>query len=264
MKDQLMILDVNVLLEYDMIAPTDLILQIEAHNSDGQAIISEALECGPSANICKVKSEGGIGQRVLIPMDRNFVCSYTARLQITRTSKDISSLGTVQRHLLPSEAVRCLMPSRYCHSDQLLSFVTSEFGDTTGGQRIAAIRDWIFDKIEYVSGASNSQTTAADTMIKRQGVCRDFAHILIALARASGIPARFVSVYAPYVIPQDFHAVAEVYLDNAWHLVDATRMAKADQIAMIGVGLDAAEVSFLSSYDPINFRSQSVQVMVVK
>jgi transglutaminase-like putative cysteine protease len=62
------------------------------------------------------------------------------------------------------------------------------------------------------------------------------------------------------VIPQDFHAVAEVYLDNAWHLVDATKMAKADQMAIIGAGLDAAEVSFLSSYDPINFRSQSVQV----
>ena len=260
MKDQLMILDINVLLEYDMIEPTDLILQIEAHNSEKQIVTNESLECGSGANICKVKGEAGIGHRVLIPMDRNFVCTYSARVEIKRSEPDISKLDTVPRYILPSEAVRCLMPSRYCHSDQLLGFVTSEFGGTTGGERIIAIRNWIFDKIEYVSGASNSQTTAADTMIKRQGVCRDFAHILIALARASGIPARFVSVYAPYVVPQDFHTVAEVYLDNAWHLVDATQMAKADQIAVIGVGLDAAEVSFLSSYDPINFRSQSVQV----
>jgi transglutaminase-like putative cysteine protease len=260
MEDQFMILDINVLLEYDMIEPTDLILQIEAQISEAQRVISETIQLGTVANIHKVKGEGGIGQRVLIPMDSNFVCTYSARLDIKRSEPDISNLSAAQRYLLPSEAVRCLMPSRYCHSDQLLGFVTSEFGHTTGGQRIVAIRDWIFDKIEYVCGSSNSQTTATDTMVKRQGVCRDFAHILIALARASGIPARFVSVYAPFVIPQDFHAVAEVYLDNAWHLVDATKMAKADQMAIIGAGLDAAEVSFLSSYDPINFRSQSVQV----
>ena len=100
--------------------------------------------------------------------------------------------------------------------------------------------------------------------VQRQGICRDFAHVLICLARASAIPARFASVYAPDVTPADFHAMAEVFLDSAWHLVDATAMARADATAIIGVGLDAAEVAFLSSYGPMQLISQTVDVSVAR
>ena len=84
------------------------------------------------------------------------------------------------------------------------------------------------------------------------------------LARAAAIPARFASVYAPYVTPQDFHAVAEVFLDGTWHLVDATGMAAPNQIVRIGVGMDAAEVPFLSSFGPAYMRVQTVDVQVVQ
>ncbi len=113
-----------------------------------------------------------------------------------------------------------------------------------------------------ISGSSTSHTTALDTFVQRQGICRDFAHVMICLARASAIPARFASVYAPAVTPPDFHAMAEVFLDDAWHLVDATGMAQPDATAIIGVGLDAAEVAFLSSYGPMQLISQSVEVSV--
>lgn len=258
-----MILDINVQLDYEMIKPTDLILQIEAANSTGQRVLKETLDLGATGQVGRVAAEAGIGQRVLIQMENHFVCSYAARIEIDRPVLDIASLAAVPPHQLSSEAVRALMPSRYCLSDQLLNFVTAEFGELTGGQKIAAMRDWIFNKFAYVSGSSNSNTTAIDSFVARQGVCRDYAHVLITMARASGIPARFVSVYAPYVTPQDFHAVAEVFLENEWHLVDATGMASADQIVRIGVGLDAAEVAFLSSYEMIGFRAQSVQVAVV-
>ena len=146
----------------------------------------------------------------------------------------------------------------------LQSFVNSEFGDSGGGQRIARLRDWIFESYSYVPGSSNGQTTAIDTFVQRKGVCRDFAHVLITLARASAIPARFVSAYAPYVTPQDFHAVAEVYLEGTWHLVDATGMAASNQIARIGVGLDAAEVAFLASFGQVDMRHQTVEVKIVE
>jgi transglutaminase-like putative cysteine protease len=92
---------------------------------------------------------------------------------------------------------------------------------------------------------------------------RDFAHVLITMARASTIPARFVSVYAPDVDPPDFHAVAEVYLDEAWHLVDPTGMAGPDTIARIGVGADAADVAFMSSFGMMTLREQTVSVIRV-
>jgi len=99
-----------------------------------------------------------------------------------------------------------------------------------------------------------------ETFVERKGVCRDFAHLMVSLVRASGIPARFVSAYAPDVVPQDFHAVAEVFLDGAWHLVDATGMATPAEIAKIGVGRDAADVAFLTSFGEAVFVHQSVQV----
>lgn len=259
----IMILDINVQLHYEMIKSTDLILQIEAQNSTGQRVLNETLDLGVTGPVARVAGEGEVGQRVLIRMEHDFVCSYTARIEIDRPVLDIASLAAVPPHQLPSEAVRCIMPSRYCLSDQFLNFVSAEFGHVTGGQKIAVMRDWIFENFEYAPGSSTGLTTVIESFVQRQGVCRDFAHVMIALARAAGIPARFASVYAPSVIPQDFHAVAEVFLDNQWHLVDATKMTEANQMARIGVGLDAAEVSFLSSYDPINFRSQSVQVDVV-
>jgi transglutaminase-like putative cysteine protease len=114
-----------------------------------------------------------------------------------------------------------------------------------------------------VPGSSNASTDALESFVSRQGVCRDFAHVLITLARASAIPARFVSVYAPSVLPQDFHAVAEVYLDDTWHLVDATGMAKGEEIAMIAVGRDATDTAFLTSYGDALLNRQTVQMAQV-
>ncbi len=86
---------------------------------------------------------------------------------------------------------------------------------------------------------------------------------MIALVRASAIPARFASVYAPNVEPQDFHAVAEVFLDGTWYLVDATGMAAGDEMAKIGVGRDAADTSFLTSYGQAQLNRQTVNVRPV-
>lgn len=176
---------------------------------------------------------------------------------------NISALPAVAPHLLPGDTVRYLMPSRFCPSDEFQTFVSAEFGTFEGGARIAAMKDWINRSFTYAPGSSNAQTTALETFVQRRGVCRDFAHVMITLARASAIPARFASVYAPGVTPQDFHAVAEIYLGGTWHLVDATGMAPADTIARIGVGMDAAEVAFLSAFGRIEYVEQSVSAVAV-
>ena len=103
-------------------------------------------------------------------------------------------------------------------------------------------------------------TGALDTLVSREGVCRDFAHVMIALLRASAIPARFVSVYAPGVQPQDFHAVAEIFLDGTWYLADATGMARPEAMAKIGVGRDAADVPFLTAYGNAEMQTQQIEV----
>ena len=153
------------------------------------------------------------------------------------------------------------MASRYCPSDRFVFFVNDEFAGLEGGALVIAMRDWIQHHFSYVPGASSQETTALDTFVSRQGICRDYAHVLITLVRACGIPARFASVYALGIEPQDFHAVAEVFLGGEWHLVDATGMAREGSMAKIGIGRDAADVAFLTAYGPAWMNSQSVSVV---
>lgn len=255
-------LDVDVHLKYQLCGPTDLLLQIEIADLADQKLQSSTLNTSDVDHIVTVTADDGLGQRLWIRTNGEFRCDYAARVIIDRPMLDISALQAVPPHLLPGDTVRYLMPSRYCPSDEFQSFVAAEFGDRQGGARITAMRDWINKAFSYVPGSSNAQTTALDSFVQRQGVCRDYAHVMIALARASTIPARFASVYAPGVTPPDFHAVAEVYLDGTWHLVDATGMAPADTIARIGVGPDAAGVAFLSAFGQITVMKQTVSVTV--
>ncbi|ABD55122.1 transglutaminase-like domain-containing protein [Jannaschia sp. CCS1] len=257
-----MILNIDVNLAYSIEQPVDLILQIQAPSFADQHVVSETFDLGNPEHVGRIAGEAGMGDRVLLSTATDFRFSYTAQIDVNRPALALEQLKAVAPHLLPGDAVRYLMPSRYCQSDELQSFVAAEFGHLSGGARIVAMRDWINQRYQYVPGSSTAQTTAIDTFVQRQGVCRDFAHVLIALARASAIPARFVSVYAPHVTPQDFHAVAEVFLDGTWHLVDATGMADASDIARIGVGMDAAEVAFLSSFGPMTMDTQTVSVSI--
>ena len=257
-----MILNIEAYLHYYFEQPSDLILQLEASKTGQQKILNANIAFSKIENFVRAPTEAGIGDRLLLRTEDHFSCRYTSRIEIERKPTDIASLPATPIHLLPGEAIRYLMPSRYCPSDEFQAFVSSDFGNLDGGARIAALSEWIHDHFAYVPGSSNAQTTALHTFVQRKGICRDFAHLLVTLARASAIPARFTSVFAPYVNPQDFHAVAEVFLDGAWHLVDPTKMARQEDIAIIGVGIDAAEVAFMTSYGFAEFREQSVSVSV--
>lgn len=257
-----MIFDINVHLRYRMSQPTDVLLQLEAAALPDQRLMAANIDLSDTAYFARTLAEDSIGHRIWIQVQGDFICDYTARVEVTRPVPDLSQLSTGSLHLLPGDVFKYLMPSRYCPSDEFQNYVIEEFGGLSGGARIMAIRDWIEGRFRYVPGVSTSQTTALDTFVQRQGICRDFAHVLITLARASAIPARFCSVFAPGVAPQDFHAVAQVYLDGAWHLVDPTGMASADSIAIIGVGQDAAHVAFLTSFNFAEFQEQSVSINV--
>jgi len=254
-------LDVNVHLRYQLSGPTDLLLHIEIADLADQRLHRSQLDTSDVEHLARVAADDGLGERIWLRANHEFSCDYTARVAIDRPVLDISTLQAVPPHLLPGDTVRYLMPSRYCPSDEFQSFVAAEFGHLQGGARITAMRDWIQQAFSYVPGSSNAQTTAVDSFVQRQGVCRDYAHVMVALARASTIPARFASVYAPGVTPPDFHAVAEVYLEGTWHLVDATGMAPADTIARIGVGPDASSVAFLSVFGQTTVINQTVSVI---
>ncbi|TCR68250.1 transglutaminase superfamily protein [Bosea sp. BK604] len=123
-----------------------------------------------------------------------------------------------------------------------------------------SILEWIAAEVDYVAGVSTPESSAAHTFTVRAGVCRDFTHLGITFCRALSIPARAVSAYSLDVQPPDFHAVMEVYLENAWWLVDPTRLAPIEGIIRIAHGRDAADTAFLTTDKACTVVSQTVQV----
>jgi transglutaminase-like putative cysteine protease len=139
-------------------------------------------------------------------------------------------------------------PSRYCESDTLFSTANSEFAGVHGKELLDAVSSWVGAHLSYVPGASQPTDGAVATMLAREGVCRDYAHLVVALLRALDVPARLASVYAPGLYPMDFHAVAEAYIEDAWQVVDATTLAPRGSLLRIATGQDASETAFLSQH----------------
>jgi len=159
-----------------------------------------------------------------------------------------------------------IYPSRYCQSDRLVKLAINEFGTLWQGHaRVQAIRDGVRQHVAFTSNTSNSKTSAVDTLIERVGVCRDFAHLMIALCRAVNIPARFATGtdYGadPSLGPPDFHAYVEVYLGDRWYIFDPSGTAIPMGCVRFGTGRDAADVAFATIFG--NVRSQAPQIRAV-
>ncbi|MDX6322740.1 MAG: hypothetical protein QOF52_2598 [Propionibacteriaceae bacterium] len=146
------------------------------------------------------------------------------------------------------DLITYLRPSRYCESDTLGPTAASEFGGLLGMDLLSAVRDWVAEKLVYVTGSSLPTDGAVRTLMARQGVCRDFAHLSIALLRALNVPARLAAVYAPGLSPMEFHAVAEAFVDGGWYVVDATGLAPRQSLLRVATGRDAADTAFLTNY----------------
>ena len=145
-----------------------------------------------------------------------------------------------------------LLPSRYCPSDKLESRAREIVGTASPGYgQVEAIRAWIQAHLEYRYGSSNVSTDAADTLAAGAGVCRDFAHVGIALTRALRIPARMVVGYLHQLEPMDLHAWFEAFVGGRWYTFDATQQQPRGGRVVLAYGRDAADVAFISNYGPL-------------
>jgi transglutaminase-like putative cysteine protease len=121
------------------------------------------------------------------------------------------------------------------------------------------VSSWVGTRLNYVPGSSDPIDGAVDTLLAGNGVCRDYAHLVVALLRAVNVPARLVSVYAPGLSPMDFHAVAEAFVDGHWRVVDATCLAPRQTLVRIATGRDAADTAFLDNHKgSINLTNMTV------
>jgi transglutaminase-like putative cysteine protease len=180
---------------------------------------------------------------------------------------------------LPSSLLRYTLPSRYAETDKLLAFAWNNFARLPAGwERAAGICEWVHRHVQYKSGVSVPQWSAADAIARGQGVCRDRAHAVIALCRAFNMPARYAVSYLPDIdVPEDglapdFHAYAEVYLEGGWQVFDPHGLRPRKGRVFISSGLDAADAAFATIYggarltafqvwsDPVDEREQKLDL----
>ncbi|MBM3715617.1 MAG: transglutaminase family protein [Actinobacteria bacterium] len=144
------------------------------------------------------------------------------------------------------DLISYLRPSRYAQSDAVFGQARRQFGGLAGVELLGAISEFVASTVTYSPGMSLGTDSAVETLSSGQGVCRDYAHLVIALLRAMDVPARYAACFAPGLVPMDFHAVAEAYVEGDWYVVDATRLSDRRQLVRIATGRDAADCAFLS------------------
>jgi transglutaminase-like putative cysteine protease len=246
-------------LEYDVAQQTLFIFNIAVPNTSGQRLRCEAIAPHPAMPVEEFRDAAGGNRflRVNVAPGR-FSMRYLAAVDVEAPLIDRAA-PRIPLATVPPEVIPYALSSRYCEAEQLFDLACSEFGSIAPGHaQVEAVCAWIRAHIAYRVGTSSPATTARDVLANRAGVCRDFAHLAVALCRALNIPARFVTGYTRYEEPpQDFHAVFEAYLGGRWQLFDPTELAPLDSIVRIGAGRDAADVAFATFFGAARLRRLS-------
>ena len=158
---------------------------------------------------------------------------------------------------LPDDSIGYLLGSRYCETDHLGDIAWQNFGHIEGGwARVQAICDYVHNRLSFGYGYARSTRTAAQAYEERVGVCRDFAHLAIALCRCVNIPARYVNGYLGDIgvpadpAPMDFSAWFEAFIDGKWFTFDARHNIPRTGRIVIARGRDATDVPLLHSFGP--------------
>lgn len=232
----------------------DFIFNIHAALTPHQTLAAESLVINQPVPT-RIHTDPATGNRYmsLRALPGELTLSYVATVDITHHVADPAQLAEVPVSQLPPEVLGYIYPSRYCQSDRLLRLASDEFGQLPPGYaRVMAICQWVQRRVRFTSNTSNSSTSAVDTLVERVGICRDFAHLMIALCRAVNIPARFTTGtdYGadPVLGPPDFHAYVEVYLGYRWYIFDPSGTAIPMGLVRFGSGRDAADVAFATIF----------------
>jgi transglutaminase-like putative cysteine protease len=261
-----MLLAVRAVATYELSAETFMILMLEPPLSGPDHRVLEGRLTTTPTTFCELRRDVyGNVQRHLIAPGGTFSYEFRAKIEADPNRPLPPDAPEHPAQELPAEALMYTLPSRYCQSDLLSRMALDEFGKCEpGGTRVLAIAEWVRKHVEYRYGTTDAKTSAFDTATERVGVCRDFAHLVIAFCRALNIPARYASGYALGLEPPDFHGFVQVYLGGAWHDVDATFDGVRPALVPIAFGRDAADVAMTTSWAVNTLVEQSVEVVEVE
>lgn len=248
-------------LHYSVLKRSTVLLGIHALATPNQTLSEELLQVTPGVTWEELPM--GKGENRYIRLDTGSATTldieYSVVAETRHTMVSHREIQDIPISEIRSSAISYLFPSRYCQSDRLGRLAVKQFGSINHPYHQAvAIADWIFENIDYLSGATNAETSAFDTVTQRAGVCRDFAHLGIAFCRALSIPARYFAGYACRMQPPDFHACFEACIGNRWFIFDPTRLAPLNGLVRIATGHDAADASVATIFGQMAMTGMSV------
>jgi transglutaminase-like putative cysteine protease len=248
-------------MEYTARSPGTVILNIHALRTPHQTVISETFVTEPYIKIEELVSAQGENRLMRFEIEdaSSVKVTYKATIDNYWEIKNYEQLVEIPVAKMDVSVLPYLYPSRYCQSDKLYRLASNLFGHIVNPfEKVATLTNWINKNVQYLSGSTNSQTSAFDTVTEQAGVCRDFAHLGIALCRALTIPARYFTGYAYRLKPADFHACFEAYLGDEWVLFDATRLVPLNGLIKIASGRDAADTAIANIFGNVTFTSMIV------
>ena len=260
-----MFLRTSCSLTFDIEVPTPFILMLRLRSGAQQWIASEQYRLEPQVPVLEFTDNyGNLCQRLTAPPGPFAV--YTAAEVMTADQVDESAGAPfVEIEYLPDAVLCYLLPSRFCESDRFGQMATAIVaGQTPGYDQVKAIETWLRSNIRYEPGTGDIPLSAVEINSKQTGVCRDLAHLGIALCRSLSIPARLVVGYLHALDPMDLHAWFEAYVAGRWYTFDATQSALRGGYVVIGYGRDAADVAIYNQFGPSVYpTSQNVQVQLL-
>lgn len=258
-------IEINATADLNLPEPCPALLQIEAATLPGgaQTVQESALTVEPQTDSETFTDFYGNGCRRLRMPGGDVRVTYHAVVEQPDGRAPILERVEPDPLHLPTDTLLYLLPSRYCPSDRLVNMAGEMFGQIEPGfNRVQAICLWINQHIRYGYGTSDAATTALDTVIQRQGVCRDFAHLGVSFCRALNIPARYVSGYCLGLDPPDFHAYFHAFLDGRWVAFDATDAQPRRALVQVAVGRDAADCAWSTFYG--QGQTKALEVLVTE
>jgi transglutaminase-like putative cysteine protease len=238
-------------LKFVIDTPTPFILMLRPRSGAQQWVASEEYLLDPSVPVFEFTDDyGNLCQRLIAPPGDFTVCT-SARISTADTLDQAPGGSFVDIQMLPNSVLKYLLPSRYCESDrfgEMAAEITAN--QKPGYDQVAEIERWLLTTIGYQPASSFSSFSAVEVNQQKSGVCRDLAHLGIALCRGISIPARMVAGYLYELEPMELHAWFEAYVADRWYTFDPTRKVKKGGYVAIGYGRDAADVAVYNQFGP--------------
>jgi transglutaminase-like putative cysteine protease len=260
-----MILDATCQLDYQVTEDVPAIFMLRPRSGWAQWVMREEFHIHPQVPVVEFTDVyGNLCQRTVMPPG-DFHLSVQYRVQVPDVADEDLMAPVMLVQQLPTELLHYLLPSRYCQSDQLLDVALAIVGDMPQNYlMVSKIRSWIHHQIRYESGSSDSSTSALETVQTKRGVCRDFAHLGIALCRALNVPARMVVGFLYDLKPMDLHAWFEAFIGGRWFTFDATEPLTRGNRIVLAYGRDATDVALATMFGEFTMKNMNVTVSTVK